>query len=525
MKLTTALCLAAALLMPLALTACNEEGVGGLMAGGAKESRPIPAETLKLMAEKGMTPQDPILIRVFKEDDTLEIWKRDKTNHFALLKSYTMCAWGGTIGPKLVEGDKMSPEGFYEITPGRMNPNSHYYLAFDLGFPNAFDRAFNRTGSAVMVHGNCTGSAGCFVLTDYQVQEVYAIAREALAGGQTSFQVQAYPFRMTAANLAKHRRNPNMAFWRNLKEGYDHFEVTRAEPKVDVCDKKYVFDAHPVTADSTTFNATGACPTYKVPEEIAVAVASKQKADDADFKVQVAAIDAQERAQADTELAMKMEAAKPKKPPVDLLASIMPRSAPSSGPLATGPASAVATTPASAAPGQIPIAARPAVISTADAKPINVPVPKASPLDVAKPEVSSGYQATEKPAGNDVIGNFLSYVKMPDFGSKKEDPALQAQMQQASATASVSPAAANADEVAKLKTPAPLPKPTSTAVAVPATGKVMSTPLTAPPPVVTKVASTPPASATSAPVPVAAPATVAAPADTPWWKKLNPFGG
>lgn len=473
MKLTTVVCLATALLMPLALAACNEEGVGGLMAGGAKESRPIPAETLKLMAEKGMTPQDPILIRVFKEDDTLEIWKRDKTNHFALLKSYTMCAWGGTIGPKLVEGDKMSPEGFYEITPGRMNPNSHYFLAFDLGFPNAFDRAFNRTGSAVMVHGNCTGSAGCFVLTDYQVQEVYAIARDALAGGQTSFQVQAFPFRMTAANLARHRRNPNMAFWRNIKEGYDHFEVTKLEPKVDVCDKKYVFDAHPVTLDSTTFNPTGACPTYKVPDEIAVAVATKQKADEADYKVQVAAIDAQERAQADTELAMKMEASKPKKPPVDLLASIMPKATPTVGPVASGAA----------------------VVSVADARPINVPVPKASPLDVARPEVTSGYQATEKPASNDVIGSFLSYVKVPDFGAKKEDP--QPQVQQASAAVALpaTTAAANADELAKLKTPAPSPlpqpKPTLTATAAPAV----------------------------------APEPAVAPVAAPWWKRLNPFGG
>ncbi|MFX8585757.1 hypothetical protein ABTM35_19845, partial [Acinetobacter baumannii] len=73
-------------------------------------------------------------------------------------------------------------------------------------------------------------------MTDNQVQEVYAIAREALAGGQSSIQVQAYPFRMTAANLAKHRRNPNMAFWRMIKQGYDHFEVTHLEPKVDVCD-------------------------------------------------------------------------------------------------------------------------------------------------------------------------------------------------------------------------------------------------------------------------------------------------
>jgi hypothetical protein len=290
------------------------------------------------------------------------------------------------------------------------------------------------------------------VLTDSQVQEVYAIAREALAGGQPSFQVQAFPFRMTAANLAKHRHNPNMAFWRNIKEGYDHFEVTKLEPKVDVCDKKYVFDAKPATFDSTTFNPQGACPAYNVPEEIAVAVAAKQKADESEYKVQIASIDAAER------------------PPVDLLASILPKStAPSVGPLAT-------TTGA---------------VSVADAKPINVPVPKASPLAVASASSASSYQSTEKSGGTDVIGGFLSYVKLPDFG-KKDEPVAQVQP----AVASVEP---NATTVAttQIKTSTPV------AVPVPAAKPIAAT------------ASAAPASVQPA----------AAPAETPWYKKLNPFGG
>jgi murein L,D-transpeptidase YafK len=469
MKLTTVLCLATALVLPLALAGCNEEGVGGLVTG-AKEMRPIPAPTLLLMEQKGMRKEDPILIRVFKEENTLEIWKRDKTNQYALLKSYNMCAWGGTIGPKIVEGDKQSPEGFYQITPGRMNPNSQFFLAFDLGYPNAFDRAFNRTGSAVMVHGNCTGSAGCFVLTDKQVEEVYAIAREALAGGQSSFQVEAFPFRMTAANLARHRRNPNMAFWRNIKEGYDHFEVAHLEPKVDVCDKKYVFDAYPASSDATTFNAAGACPSYKVPQQLAEAVSAKQKADEAEYKTQVAALDAQERAQADSELAMRLEAAKPKKPPVNLLASIIPAAAtPAAGPVSTAP------------------------ISVASATPINVPIPKPSPLDVGRPDVASGYQASEKPKDSDVIGNFLNIVKLPDFG-KKDDaasaPQPQVQVQQASAT--TQPTSPTAQDVARIKGSAPAVKQN-----------------------VTTANATPPV----------APAVAAAPVETPWWKKLNPFGG
>ena len=128
--------------------------------------------------------------------------------------------------------------------PAQMNPNSNYYLAFNTGYPNAFDRAWGRTGSELMVHGDCS-SRGCYAMTDEQIQEIYALARESFFGGQSEFQFEAFPFRMTALNMAKHRNNPNFAFWKMLKEGYDHFEATRQEPKVAVCEKRYVFDATP----------------------------------------------------------------------------------------------------------------------------------------------------------------------------------------------------------------------------------------------------------------------------------------
>ena len=140
------------------------------------------------------------------------------------------------------EGDRQAPEGFYTITPGQMNPNSNYYLAFNTGYPNAYDRAWDRTGSELMVHGDCS-SRGCYAMTDEQIQEIYALARESFFGGQKEFQFEAFPFRMTALNMAKHRNNPNFAFWKMIKEGYDHFEATHQEPKVAVCEKRYVFDA------------------------------------------------------------------------------------------------------------------------------------------------------------------------------------------------------------------------------------------------------------------------------------------
>jgi hypothetical protein len=127
-----------------------------------------------------------------------------------------------------------------------------------------------------MIHGDCS-SRGCYAMTDEQIAEIYSLARESFFGGQKSFQIQAYPFRMTPMNLARHRNSPHVAFWKMLKEGYDHFEVTHLEPKVDVCEKHYVFDAE----SSGKFSPSDRCPAYKVPEDIAAAVRNKQARDDA----------------------------------------------------------------------------------------------------------------------------------------------------------------------------------------------------------------------------------------------------
>ena len=208
----------------------------------ARRHAPLSDKMVADIEQKNMDKESPILVRMFKEESELEVWKQDRSGRFALLKTYPICRWSGELGPKIKEGDRQAPEGFYTITPGQMNPNSQYYLSFNLGYPNAFDRAHGRTGAHLMVHGDCS-SRGCYSMTDEQIAEIYALGREAFFGGQRAFQVQAYPFRMTPQNMAKHRNNPHMAFWKMLKQGNDHFEVTRLEPKVDVCEKRYVFDA------------------------------------------------------------------------------------------------------------------------------------------------------------------------------------------------------------------------------------------------------------------------------------------
>jgi murein L,D-transpeptidase YafK len=272
---------AASVALAVALGGCTSDDLSTV---SARALKPLPTALAAEIDKRNMPRESPILVRVFKEESELEVWKQDAEGKFALLKTYPICRWSGELGPKVKMGDRQAPEGFYTITPGQMNPNSNYYLAFNLGFPNAYDKANDRTGEFLMVHGDCS-SAGCYAMTDEQIQEIYALGRDSFLGGQKAFQVQAYPFRMTALNMARHRDNPNMPFWRMIKEGNDHFEVTKAEPHVDVCEKRYVFDAR-VPANAS-FHPREKCPAYEIPESIASAVKARQANDDRVFAEQV----------------------------------------------------------------------------------------------------------------------------------------------------------------------------------------------------------------------------------------------
>ena len=178
----------------------------------AKATKKLPPELLALLQQKKMPERSPILVRVFKEEAELEVWKQDTAGRFEILKTYPICRWSGDLGPKLWEGDGQTPEGFYRVTPGQMNPHSNYYLSINIGYPNSFDKANIRDGSLLMIHGDCR-SAGCYAMTDDQISEIYSLARDSFLGSRPSFQIQTYPFRLTPANLARHRNNPNLAFW------------------------------------------------------------------------------------------------------------------------------------------------------------------------------------------------------------------------------------------------------------------------------------------------------------------------
>jgi murein L,D-transpeptidase YafK len=250
----------------------------------AKATKELPPELLLLLRQKKMPKYSPIVVRVFKEEAELEVWKQDTTGRFQILKIYPICRWSGDLGPKLQEGDRQAPEGFYSITPELMNPNSNYYLSINVGYPNSFDKANKRDGSLLMIHGDCL-SAGCYAMTDRQISEIYSLARDSFLGGRPSFQVQAYPFRLTPANLARHRNSPNLAFWKMLKIGNDHFETTHLEPKVDVCNRLYVFDAQPLanSPNPLVFNPTDKCPAFVVNPKIARQALEKQRTDELEY--------------------------------------------------------------------------------------------------------------------------------------------------------------------------------------------------------------------------------------------------
>jgi murein L,D-transpeptidase YafK len=253
----------AAGVVALTLAACQDD----YSRGGSRHWVAMSPELVATMNEKGMTRSDPILIRSYKQESELEVWKKGRDGKYALLKTFPICRWSGQLGPKVREGDRQAPEGFYPISPAQMNPNSQFHLSFDTGFPNAFDRQLGRSGSFLMVHGACS-SRGCFSMTDKQIEDIYALVRDAQSGGQRAVQMQSLPFRMTAANLAKHRFNPHIAFWKNLKEGSDYFEVTGQEPRVTANGGRYVFNA-----------PEGSQP--GMPDEVRVALQRKQADDNA----------------------------------------------------------------------------------------------------------------------------------------------------------------------------------------------------------------------------------------------------
>ena len=196
------------------------------------EARFVDANLNERLKSLGVKSGASIYLRLFKQESLLELWIKVH-DEYQLLKSYGICAYSGELGPKQKEGDKQSPEGFYRVRRSALNPKSSYHLSFNLGYPNAYDQSHGRTGSFLMVHGECV-SIGCYAMTNVRIEEIYALVEAALKHGQSTVPVHIFPFYMTDEKLLSMEESPWYDFWLELKEGYDYFESEGLPPSIKV---------------------------------------------------------------------------------------------------------------------------------------------------------------------------------------------------------------------------------------------------------------------------------------------------
>ncbi len=228
----------------------------------AKHLKPLPTATVMLHAEAGVSLTDPVYFRIFKEESELEVWRGRSDGRYVHVRTYPICTFSGQLGPKTRYADYQAPEGFYAVTARQLKPDSSYHLAFNVGYPNALDRTLGRTGDLIMVHGKCK-SVGCFAMTDGPMEEIYALARDALNAGQASIPVHSFPFRMTEANIARHAGHRAAATWAPLIDAYRDFEVLRTPPQVAMCGRRYVVNPVWSGGQPQLTHAAAPCPEYR----------------------------------------------------------------------------------------------------------------------------------------------------------------------------------------------------------------------------------------------------------------------
>lgn len=180
----------------------------------------------------------PVYIQIFKQERTLELYAKYQ-DKFRLVGSYRVCNFSGGLGNKRREGDFKSPEGFYNVDINHLKPDSKFYRAINIGFPNEYDRAQGYSGNYLMIHGDCM-SVGCYAMTDAYMGEIYNYVEAAFQNGQRDININIYPFRMTDENMRLHRNSYYINFWRELQPGYTYFEQNHQPPSIIVSNGKYV---------------------------------------------------------------------------------------------------------------------------------------------------------------------------------------------------------------------------------------------------------------------------------------------
>ncbi|CAI0873673.1 peptidoglycan meso-diaminopimelic acid protein amidase [Serratia ficaria] len=200
----------------------------------------------------------PVYIQIFKEERRLELYAK-MGNEFRLVNAFPICNFSGGLGPKRREGDFKSPEGFYSVDARHLKPDSKYYRAINIGFPNDYDRSQGYSGAYLMIHGECK-SIGCYAMTNTYMDEIYRYVEAAFAYGQSRVDISIYPFRMTEQNLKRHGSSSYIAFWRQLKPGYDYFAKNHQPPMVGVANGQYVL-GQPLMSSGQMTQYASASPT------------------------------------------------------------------------------------------------------------------------------------------------------------------------------------------------------------------------------------------------------------------------
>lgn len=199
--------------------------------GAMEEKSSVLTRTL---TENGLSVSDlNILIVAYKDESILELYAKSRAEKaYRPIKTYRIAARSGVLGPKSEQGDFQVPEGFYRID--RFNPASQFHLSLGINYPNSADRRRSHAGKLggdIFIHG-ASVTIGCLPITDDKIKELYLYAVFARNGGQSTIPVYIFPFSMNDANMntfaRRYAADPSLvAFWRNLKQGFDLFMTNK----------------------------------------------------------------------------------------------------------------------------------------------------------------------------------------------------------------------------------------------------------------------------------------------------------
>lgn len=189
-----------------------------------------------LLLNKNLNMNDyEILIRVFKKEEIVELWAKNRTNDtFTFIKNYKICFSSGFLGPKRKQGDKQIPEGVYYIN--EFNPTSNYHLSLGISYPNKSDSIlgkYGNLGGEIYIHGGCE-SIGCVPITTRKIKELYVIALQARYFGQKRIPVLIFPCKLNETNYKEisqcYNKSELTKFWGNIRSLYTYFDKFHSLP-------------------------------------------------------------------------------------------------------------------------------------------------------------------------------------------------------------------------------------------------------------------------------------------------------